>query len=137
MPNFQEACNCKSDFAQEMTGQSTHTNILMLKKETHTRKEFELHSSKSIVFLLVKKQKYSYQTNYLKIWARTNISTVLRPNSVRRLSSRSMESLLKSSPEFPSYKNEGKGLLSHPKIISATGFLLWAVLLPFWNFRIL
>ena len=41
---------------------------------------------------------------YLNMWDRINISIVLRPSSVSRLSSRSMESLPKSSPEPPSYK---------------------------------
>ena len=41
---------------------------------------------------------------YLNMWDRTNISIVLRPSSVRRLSSRSIDSLLKSSPEPPSYE---------------------------------
>ena len=39
---------------------------------------------------------------YLNIWAKIKISRVLRPSSVRRLSSRRKESLLNSSPEHPS-----------------------------------
>jgi len=49
-----------------------------------------------------KKQRGKIMPYYLKICARTNISTVRLPNSVKRLSSRSTASLLNSSPAFPS-----------------------------------
>lgn len=74
-------------------------------------------------------QLHNHFIYYLNMWARTNISTVLRPNSVRRLSSRSIESLLKSSPEFPSYKRRGTSL---PAIIRAQNIKLkGAKLIPF------
>ena len=95
----------------ELRNNTQETQKALFRKEELTDLLFNIFNQYICIYGIAGMLNVTYnhitrsRVGYLNIWAKTKISRVLRPSSVRRLSSRRIECLLNSSPEHPSWNH--------------------------------